>query len=140
MFLLDTDHLTLLERGGGGSLALQMRLDVIPAAEIATTVINYEEQMRGWLSRVAQAGGTANMLRAYAQLYTHIEMSRGVRLLPFNASASSQFDSLRRTRIRVGTTDLKIAAICLAHGATLLTRNLVDFGKVPGLKVEDRSI
>jgi tRNA(fMet)-specific endonuclease VapC len=33
--------------------------------------------------------------------------------------------------------DLKIAAIVLAHDATLLSRNLSDFRKVPGLKVED---
>ena len=33
--------------------------------------------------------------------------------------------------------DLKIAAIVLANGATLLSRNLSDFRKVPGLKVED---
>lgn len=39
--------------------------------------------------------------------------------------------------MRIGTMDLKIAAICLAHDATLLTRNLVDFEKVPGLRVEN---
>jgi tRNA(fMet)-specific endonuclease VapC len=33
--------------------------------------------------------------------------------------------------------DLKIAAIVRARGATLLSRNLVDFRKVPGLKVAD---
>ena len=33
--------------------------------------------------------------------------------------------------------DLKIAAICLVHDALLLTRNLVDFEKVPGLRVEN---
>jgi tRNA(fMet)-specific endonuclease VapC len=33
--------------------------------------------------------------------------------------------------------DLKIAAIVLAHDATPLSKNLSDFGKVPGLKVAD---
>jgi predicted nucleic acid-binding protein len=32
---------------------------------------------------------------------------------------------------------LKITAIALAHNATLLSRNLVDFGKIPALRVED---
>jgi len=35
------------------------------------------------------------------------------------------------------TQDLKIACICLAHDATLLTRNLADFKPVPGLRVEN---
>ena len=38
---------------------------------------------------------------------------------------------------RVATMDLRIAAIVLSQGATLLSRNMVDFGKIPGLKVED---
>ncbi len=33
--------------------------------------------------------------------------------------------------------DLKIAAIVLTHDATLLSKNLSDFRKVPGLKVAD---
>ncbi len=32
--------------------------------------------------------------------------------------------------------DLKIAAIVLTHDATLLSKNLSDFGKVPGLKLK----
>jgi len=33
--------------------------------------------------------------------------------------------------------DFKIACICLAHDATLLTRNLADFKPIPGLRVEN---
>jgi tRNA(fMet)-specific endonuclease VapC len=33
--------------------------------------------------------------------------------------------------------DLKIAAIALAHNATVLTRNVKDFKLVPGLRIED---
>jgi tRNA(fMet)-specific endonuclease VapC len=40
-------------------------------------------------------------------------------------------------KIRIGTMDLKIASICLAHDALLLSRNRVDFEKVPGLRVEN---
>ncbi len=33
--------------------------------------------------------------------------------------------------------DLKIAAICVTHDILLLSRNLLDFQKVPGLRVEN---
>lgn len=54
--------------------------------------------------------------------------------------AAAEFERLRKQRIRIGTMDLKIAAIALANNATLLSKNLRDFGKVPGLKVEDWSV
>ena len=50
---------------------------------------------------------------------------------------SAEFQRHRRARIRIGTMDLKIDAIALATGATLLSRNRADFEKVPGLTVED---
>jgi tRNA(fMet)-specific endonuclease VapC len=116
MYLLDTDHLSLLERGGADSLRLQMRLDHVPAEEIATTIITY---------------------MAYSRLQRHVETFRGIPIVPFEERALSEFTRLRQARIRIGTMDLKIAAIALAHEAMLLSRNLSDFGKVPGLRVED---
>ncbi len=60
--------------------------------------------------------------------------------LDYDAKAAAEFERLRQARIRIGTMDLKIAAIALANGATLLTRNLTDFGKVPNLRAEDWSV
>jgi tRNA(fMet)-specific endonuclease VapC len=45
--------------------------------------------------------------------------------------------ALRHARIRVGTQDLRIASIALAHNALLVSANLQDFEQVPGLRVED---
>jgi tRNA(fMet)-specific endonuclease VapC len=58
-------------------------------------------------------------------------------VLNFDESAAERLLHLRRTRIRLGSMDLKIAAIALSRGATLLSRNLADFRRVPGLKIED---
>jgi tRNA(fMet)-specific endonuclease VapC len=36
--------------------------------------------------------------------------------------------------------DLRLSAIALSRGLTALTRNLQDFGRVPGLKFEGRTV
>ncbi len=74
---------------------------------------------------------------AYKRLGRHLDLYRRIRVLEFDETAATEFQRLRQTRIRVGTMDLKIAAVVLAHDGTLLSRNLRDFHKVPGLKVED---
>ena len=73
----------------------------------------------------------------YGRLHRSIEALIKLPILPFDDAAADAFHRLRDARIRTGTMDLKIAAICIAHDATLLTRNLVDFEKVPGLCVEN---
>jgi tRNA(fMet)-specific endonuclease VapC len=58
-------------------------------------------------------------------------------ILPFNEPAADRFEALRKQRVRIGTQDLKIASIALEAGALLLTANLRDFERVPGLRVEN---
>ena len=58
-------------------------------------------------------------------------------LLDFDDRAVAEFRRLKKARIRISTMDLRIAAIVLANDATLITRNLSDFRKVPGLRAED---
>jgi len=45
--------------------------------------------------------------------------------------------SFRKQKIRIGSQDLKIAAIAVANDALLLSANLRDFRQVPGLRVEN---
>jgi tRNA(fMet)-specific endonuclease VapC len=132
--------LSLLERNSADSLGLQIRLENVPADQIATTIVNYEEQMRGWLEHAARANSRERLLNAYSRLWIHVETFRGIPLLPFDERAVDEFEKLQKARIRIGSMDLKIASIALANQAVLLSRNLSDFDKVPGQRVEDWSV
>jgi tRNA(fMet)-specific endonuclease VapC len=138
MVVLDTDHLTFLQEEESAAKArLQARLKGIDPREIATTIVTYEEQMRGWLAFKARAKTVSQEVAAYVKLRKHIEYLRMITILDFDDKVASELHRLRGQRIRIGTMDLKIASIVLVKDATLLTRNLVDFRKVPGLKAED---
>ncbi len=49
MLILDTDRISLLERNSAETKVLLARLANTSNTEIATTIITFEEQMRGWL-------------------------------------------------------------------------------------------
>lgn len=140
MLILDTDHLSLIDQDTREAFNLGRRLASMPPGEVAVTIITYEEQMRGWLAYVARANSPVRQIEAYQRLRLHIERFRHISLIDYDAGSVERYERLRQSRIRIGTQDLKIAAICLAHDATLLTRNLRDFQKVPGLRAEDWSI
>jgi tRNA(fMet)-specific endonuclease VapC len=139
MYLLDTDHISLIARGGAEGQRLLQRLSVLPPTEVAVSIISYEEQMRGWLAEIAAARTADRQEPKYHELARMLRYYCATPILPFESDAISTFQSLWLQRLRIGTMDLKIAAIALANDATLLTRNLVDFNKVPDLRAEDWS-
>jgi tRNA(fMet)-specific endonuclease VapC len=57
--------------------------------------------------------------------------------LQWDAAAAARFDLISGRRIRIGTSDLRIAAIVMANGARLLSRNLKDFQRIEELDVEN---
>ena len=138
--VLDTDHMSLLEWGSDKAAQLRERLAGCEEGEVATTIINYEEQMRGWMAYLAKARSLAKQVEAYRRLRNHLDNYRQIPVLDFDDQAAKVYGELRRARIRIGTLDLKIAAIVISRGATLLTRNKRDFANVPGLRLEDWTI
>jgi len=138
MVVLDSDSLSILQLPVSTLKAkLEARLEEVNRAEIATTIVTYEEQTRGWMAYKARAKNASQEIKAYAKLRKHLEDYRTINVLDFDERASAELQRLRHLKIRIGTMDLKIASIVLVKDATLLTRNLVDFRKVPGLKAED---
>lgn len=141
IYLLDTDHMSLLEWGGSAeSLRLRERLADLNPDQVAATIISYEEQMRGWMAFLARARSTEQRVEAYARLRRHLSNYCQVPIVDFDQAAAKRFAELRSQKIRIGTMDLQIAAIALANNATVLTRNSVDFEKVPELMLEDWSL
>jgi tRNA(fMet)-specific endonuclease VapC len=96
--------------------------------------------MRGWMGYIAAARSLVKQVEAYRRLRSHLENYRQVPVLDFDEAAAGVYEELRRARIRIGTMDLKIAAIVISLDATLLSRNKRDFAKVPGLKLEDWTV
>jgi tRNA(fMet)-specific endonuclease VapC len=138
MVILDTDQLTVIQRQNEPAYSrLCARLRQTPSGPICTTIVRVEEQMRGWLVVLSRSRRLEQEIVAYRRLHALFSMFGNIPALDFDESAAAQFSQLRRTRIGLGSMDLKIAAIALSQEATLLSRNLTDFRRVPGLQVED---
>ena len=138
MIILDTDHLSFLQRPRSQEAQrLVQRLRSSTDREIATTIVSVEEQMRGWLQVIARYRDPMQQIAYYDKLIEFIRFFNTWTILPLQASAVQVFHDLQKAKVRIPTTDLKIAAITLDHGALLLTRNAIDFQRVPGLHFED---
>ncbi len=138
-YLMDSDHVSLIDRGGPEGARILTRIAALPPDSVAVSLISYEEQMRGWMAEIARMQSVDRQLAAYSRLNRMRDYHCVTPVLPFDEEAVAQFQSLWLRRLRVGTMDLKIAATALANEATLVTRNTADFGKVMGLKMEDWS-
>jgi tRNA(fMet)-specific endonuclease VapC len=140
LYVLDTDHLSLLQRRSPEGKILLQRLQANQVA-FSATVISYEEQTRGWMGHLAKAKNTTEQVIAYDRLRQHAVNYCNIPLLGFDESAIQTNQQLRKRYPRLGAMDLKIAAIVLTQDvATLLTRNTRDFGQIEGLSIDDWSI
>ena len=137
-YLLDTDHISLLEhRRGPQYAALVVRLNLHAADGIGVCVVSFHEQAMGANNRIQTARTDQELLRGYELMSGLLDHYRRFPVLPFDAAALGDFHILRQQKVRIGTRDLRIAAIARSRNLTVITRNLSDFGKVPNLKTED---
>jgi len=136
MIAFDTDILTEILAGAPEFVARATR---IPRHEQAVPVVVIEEIIRGRLQVIRQAeAGTArvDLSRAYALFEQTMRDVQRLTILAYTLQADLHYRQWRQERLRISTHDLRIAAICVAHTARLISRNRRDFGQVPGLLVE----
>ena len=137
LYALDTDSLTLYREGHA---QLGQRVLAHLPSEIATTIISAEEQLSGWYAQLRQAKQLDRVARAYERLAETIRFYTGIEVLLFTLPAITRYQQLLQMKLNVGRMDLRIGAIALEHGATVVTRNLRDFRRIPNLTVEDWSV
>jgi tRNA(fMet)-specific endonuclease VapC len=139
-WILDTDHVSLVL---WDNPVVTPRLDVA-RSRAAVTIITVQEVFNGWVGQLNQPQNTRELLLAkYHQLYRATELFRKMPILEFDDRALDRYTQLldqnpplRKKRIQQ---DMRIAAIALVNGATVVTRNRRDFELVPGLPIEDWS-
>ena len=136
MLILDTDHLSELDRGTALSETLKRRL-AATQLPVATTIVSVEEQLRGRLASLARARDARKLIDLYSRLQTVIVDLGNWWISPWTDTSADVYEKLAKSRLGIGTMDLRIASIVLAANATLLSCNLKDFQRVPDLKVED---
>ncbi|MCE7981655.1 MAG: type II toxin-antitoxin system VapC family toxin [Caldilinea sp. CFX5] len=136
-YILDTDHITLYREG---NLMVRSRIATVGNAALHVTIISFQEQVEGWFAEIRRAQNQQRLLWAYGKLHQTFIFFTRMQILPFDEPAAIQFQQLYQQRLRVGTQDLRIAAIALAHGCTVVTRNHRDFARIPELAIADWSV
>jgi tRNA(fMet)-specific endonuclease VapC len=136
IYVFDTDHLSLYGRNHPKVIENILAAKV----QLTTTAINIEEQLRGRLAQVAEAKDGRAKSIAYRFLVDTVMLLSEFTVLQYDVKSDDIYQSLKAQRVRIGTQDLRIASIVLACDGVLLTRNLQDFEKVPGLKIQNWSI
>lgn len=135
-YLFDTDHVSLQERGHP---PLRARLAAAPPGSVAVCPVTVEEMVRGRLAILARRLDGDERVRGYAKLIATISFFSSVPIVAFDARCEARYQELVALRLRVGSQDLRIAAVALAQDLVVVNRNRRDFEKVPGLLIEDWS-
>jgi tRNA(fMet)-specific endonuclease VapC len=131
-YLLDTNTCVRYLNGRAPNVRTRLRSEV--PADIAVCSIVKAELFYGSMR-------SQNPQRSIAQQRVFLDQFAS---LPFDDNCAEHYSRIRAHLAAAGTpigpNDLMIAAIALAHNLTLVTHNSGEFGRVPGLLIEDWEI
>ncbi len=134
LYVLDTDSVTFQQ---AGRETVIQHLKAVPAQSVCTTIVTLYEQMRGRLAVINRIKKKNDLVYAYAKLQATLRYFSIINVLPFTSEAAHHLAKLKADKVRIGTQDLRIAAIVLSVNGILITSNRRDFDKIPGLVIED---
>src|SRR5581483_3787006 len=136
LFILDTDIVSLFQHRHPAVVAAVQRR---APSEVVITVLTVEEQLSGWYREMRRTKKPPRLAAVYDRMARSIPFLGSLTILSFSEPAILRYHTLNRLKLNVGKNDLRIAAIALEANAIVVTRNVGDFGRVPGLTIEDWS-
>lgn len=134
LYLFDTDMLSLY---ADGHPRVCQRVAMQPARSLVTSIITVEEQLTGWYTVMRQAKNDQQIVLDYGGMTYSMQFLSRMQVLSLTTGAMARFTAFRTAKLKIKTMDLRIACVALEFGATLVTRNRVDFEVVPELAIED---
>jgi len=127
-YLLDTNVLSALVRDPQGPVA--SRIAAVGESAICTSIVVAAELRFG-----AEKSGSTKLSDRVDAILSALEV------LPLEAPVDRHYATLRRALGRrgkpIGPNDMLIAAHALCQGLTVVTANVGEFSRVPGLSVEN---
>jgi len=128
LYLLDTNIISDLIRNPQGKAA--KRIAKVGEDKICTSIVVAAELRYG-----GAKSGSQRLARAVDELLSEIKV------LPFDVPADVEYAAIRSkleaSGKPIGGNDLLIAAHASVLGATMVTGNVEEFTRVPGLKLEN---
>jgi tRNA(fMet)-specific endonuclease VapC len=136
IYYVDTD---VFNHFHAGHPRVHARAAEVGESNLAITVITRIEILQGRFEFVRKAASAAQLTIALRRLDESDRALTAWRIVSLDQQACLIFDRLRGEKglRKIGRADLLIACIVFAHRATLVTRNLRDFSRVPGLQIEN---
>ena len=138
MFILDTDAITHDQHAHP---ILSARVRNTPRDDLFTTSVTVEEQLKGRLAYMHRyRNHPPGLAQGHAALVRTLYYFARWNILSVSEEAEILVRQLRQQRIRIGSQDLRIAALALLYDFTVVTSNVRDFSQVPNLTIADWTV
>lgn len=106
-------------------------------AQLNLSIISIDEVVQGWQKVIRGAKSPSDLSKYYTRYTDTIRAIQPFQLLSFEEAAIHRFQLLKSMKLNVGANDLRIGSIAFVRQMVVATRNLRDYGRIPGLILED---
>ena len=103
-YLLDTDHLSILQRQTGQDYTnLSTRIAPYPPSDFAVSTVTFHEQMLGTQAYINRARNLNDVVKGYEMMARLVSDFKVLPLVSFDAGAATTFNQLQSQRNELRT-------------------------------------